>query len=153
MNPDNITPQNPLNSYRDALLFLGRPLETLDSVGGLYKLKNIFGSMPKPNKQPKNLLFGTDRPLAVSVGSSIVPLGSSIVPDGSSTVPDGSSTVPLGSSTVPLGSSIVPLGSSPVPDRVVNGAEKSYLVPEKLLFVPEKSFFGQQQINKYVNIK
>ena len=111
MNPDKITPQNPLNSYRDALLFLGRPLETLDSVGGLYKLKNIFGSMPKPNKQPKNLLFGTDRPLAVSVGSSIVPLG-----------------------------------SSPVPDRVVNGAEKSYLVPEK-------SFFGQQQINKYVNIK
>ena len=109
------------------------------------KLKNIFGILPQPNKQPKNLLFGTDRLLTVPLGSSVVPVGLSMVPVGSSMVPDGSSTVPLGSSMVPLGSSMVP-------DRVVNGAEKSYLVPEKLFLVPEKSLFGQQQINKYLNI-
>jgi hypothetical protein len=146
MNPNNITPQNPLNSYRDALLFLGKSFETLDSVRGAYKLKKLFYSIPpQANKQPKNLLFGTDRLLTVPLGSSMVPLGLSMVPLGSSMVPDGSSMVPLGSSMVPVGSSMVP-------DRVVNGAEKSYLVPEKLLFVPEKSFFGQQQINKYLNI-
>ena len=128
------------------LKFVQTP-QTLDSVGGgAYKLNFSFlGILPKPKKQPKNLLFGTDRPLTV-------PLGSSMVPDGLSMVPDGSSMVPVGSSMVPVGSSMVPLGSSMVPDRVVNGAEKSYLVPEKLFLVPEKSLFGQQQINKYVNI-
>jgi len=135
------------------LKFVQTP-QTLDSVGGgAYKLNFSFlGILPKPKKQPKNLLFGTDRPLTVPLGSSMVPDGLSMVPDGSSMVPVGSSMVPVGSSMVPVGSSMVPLGSSMVPDRVVNGAEKSYLVPEKLFLVPEKSLFGQQQINKYVNI-
>jgi len=42
------------------LLFLGRPLETLDNVGGgePCKLKKLFYSIPpQANKQPKNLLF------------------------------------------------------------------------------------------------